>query len=423
MTTRAWLLAVGGVFLLAATYSLAAAPPDAGTDRSQVASVACPRCGWAPPATRVTQTARNVAELMTLVGHVVPGTTILLEDGEYRLPSTIDLLVPDVVLRSKSGDPTKVILRGAGMDERQVGVALSLSAPRLTIADVTVGYVGYHGIQVRGERLVSNVVLHNIRVVDTGQQLVKGSSGGGGFSENILVACSTFEYADHAPSNYTNGVDVLGGKGWHVRDNRFLRIRGPERDGWKAGPAILFWGGSQDTLVERNLILDSFRDIAFGLGPAAAPPEYTRPGMGRLDHARGAIRNNVIRNLNPWADEGIEANAAAAFGIDHNTVLVNGLPWAISVRFPESDGKVRNNLTSRAILLRDGGKAGMKANVETAGPDWFVNPGATDFHLSVRGRPAIDAAEALPDITDDFYRRPRKVGRGADAGAVEQGPN
>src|SRR5207247_2028246 len=129
---------------------------------------------------------------------------------------------------------------------------------------------------------------------------------------------SVFEYTENAPSNYTNGIDVLKGRNWLVRDNWFMRIRGPASGRYSAGPAILFWGGSSGTMVERNTIIDSFRGIAFGLGPAASGI----PGAGgaAYDHQGGWIRNNVVVNVSTWADEGIEANAADAVAIDHNTV-------------------------------------------------------------------------------------------------------
>ena len=44
-----------------------------------------------------------------------------------------------------------------------------------------------------------------------------------------------------APSDYTNGVDILATKRWVIRDNRFSRIRGPailalDRPSWRGRP-------------------------------------------------------------------------------------------------------------------------------------------------------------------------------------------
>src|SRR5262249_34671163 len=154
------------------------------------------------------------------------------------------------------------------------------------------------------------------------------------YSSNCLVACSELEYSAHAPSDYTDGIDVLGGEGWVVRDNRIARIRGPAEGGWKAGPAILFWGHSRGTVVEGNVIVDSSRGIALGLAPH---------GGGEPDHDDGSIRRNVIVNLQPWGDEGIEVNDGRNVEVDHNTVFTGGqVRWSISIRFPRTTALVRN---------------------------------------------------------------------------------
>jgi len=381
-------------------------------------SVPCARCKWLPPRTRHTVTVGSVDELVAAVAENRPSTTILLKDGEYRLKQMLDLRAPEVVLRARSGDRSKVVIRGAGMDERLVGVALSISAAHITLADLTVGYVGYHGVQVRGESGASNVFLHNVRVVDTGQQLVKVTISPTASADDGVVACSLMEYTDHAPSNYTDGVDALGAKGWVIRDNRFYRIRGPASQRWSAGPAVLFWANSIGTIVERNEIVDSFRGIALGL--ASEAPSNARGGSGPFDHQGGIVRNNVICNLNPWADEGIEANSAKDVTIDHNSIMVEGsLPWSISVRWPTSNARVRNNLTTRQVLLRDGGRADETANVSGAAQAWFTSPSTCDLRPTEGASRAIRSAVAVDSVTDDFDRQTRS-GTTRTAGAFER---
>ena len=251
-----------------------------------------------------------------------------------------------MVLRGLSGDPGRAILRGDAIDEPAIGVALSVSAPRVTLADLTVGLVHWHGVQIRGEKGADGAVLHNLRVIDTGEQLIKGSWARRPGPHDGLISCSRIEYSDHAPGDYTNGIDVLGGRGWVVRGNIVRRIRGPEGRR-TTGPAILFWGGSSDTIIEENLVLDCFRGIALGIGP--------KNGGGLGDHRGGVIRGNAVCNLEPWADEGIEVNNCAGVRIVHNTVLVAGqTPWSIGVRFPATTAEVRNNLTNGQIVARNG---------------------------------------------------------------------
>jgi hypothetical protein len=379
----------------------------------------CRRCGWKAPDGPI-RNVKTIAELERAVSAAKTGDTILLADGVYNLRRTIDFSTPGVTLRGRSGDPAGVVLRGGGMTGDAIGVALSVSAADVTIADLTVRNVGYHAIQVRGEQGASRFTLHNARLLDTGQQLLKGSvSEARVYADEGLVACSEFSYTTNAPSDYTNGVDLLATRGWVIRDNRFARIRGPEKEGWKAGPAILVWAAGEGTIVERNLIVDSFRGIALGL--TEEPHNLARNGERAYDHAGGLVRNNVIVNLHGWADEALEANAARDLRIEHNTVLVEGAtPWAIGVRFPASEALVRNNLTNHRIFLRDGGRATLDGNVMSARRSWFVDPARGDLHLSADGRPAVDAGVLIPDVTDDFDRAARPSGRAPDAGAFEK---
>jgi hypothetical protein len=235
-----------------------------------------------------------------------------------------------------------------------------------------------------------------------------------------LLACSRLEYSTHAPSNYTNGIDALGAKGWVVRDNDFLRIRGPENQRWSGGPAVLFWANSIDTIVERNRVIDSFRGIALGL--QAEAQELARPSKDRYDHQGGIIRNNVICNLNRWADEGIEVNGAHNVRIEHNSIAVKGsLDWSISVRFPTSTASVVNNLSTLPVISRDGGGLAAKGNVVNADTGWFASAASCDLRLTTAAAPVVPAGVPFPLLTEDFGRRPRTAGP-ATPGAFEREP-
>lgn len=383
-------------------------PPAAQT--STVAT-GCPRCGWRPPVASRTVGATNLDELERAMNAARPGDEILLADGRYGLRRTLDIGTPNVTVRSRSGDPSRVVLHGQGMTGDSVGVGISVGAMDVTIADLTVRSVGFHAIQVRGEAGASRFTMHNTILEDTGQQLLKGSIGDNGqHAADGVVACSVFNYTTSAPSDYTNGVDILGTKRWVIRDNRLSRIRGPKH---ASGPAILAWRSAEDTIVERNVIVDSFRGVALGL--------TERDGARPYDHLRGVVRNNVIVNLNTWADEAIEANGAQGARIYHNTVLVQGqVGWSISARFPTASVDVRNNLTNKPVLSRDGGLlVANDGNVTNAAVTWFVNAPGLDLHLSPDGAKAVDAGVALADITEDFDRLPRGNGRGPTAGAHE----
>jgi hypothetical protein len=147
-----------------------------------------------------------------------------------------------------------------------------------------------------------------------------------------------------------------------------------------------------------------------------------RAARPQLDHVRGVIRNNIIVNLNKWADEGIETNAARDVRVEHNTVLIEGaIPWSIGVRFATTSALVRNNLTSRQIALRNEGQATLNGNVIGATAAWFVDPAKLDLRLTPTGSAAVDAGVPIDDVVEDFEGRQRWRGRAPDAGALESG--
>jgi hypothetical protein len=342
---------------------------------------------------------------------------VLIEDGDYRLTRTLDIAADRVTIRGASGQPGAVTLRGVGMTRDGVGVAVSVSASDATIADVTIRDVGYHAVQVRGERGAARFVLHNARLLDAGQQLLKVSvSSARRYADDGVVACSMLEYTTSAPSSYTNGVDVLAGQNWIVRDNTLRRIRGPEAGGWASGPAILAWVGATGTTVERNLIVDSYRGIAFGLLRVAG--DLARDGDRSRDHGPGVIRQNVLVNRHAWADDAIEVNGASGVRVEHNTVLAGGTGQSIGVRWPSAQAVLTNNLTTRPAVSRDGGRIAGAGNVSGAEPSWFIDLAALDLRLTTAAR-AIDAGVPMEGIPFDFARLPRVVGRAPDAGAFE----
>jgi hypothetical protein len=204
--------------------ALAPHPPQSTAAR------VCPVCAWQPPVGKRTVDVNDVGRLERAVAEAKPGDTIRIADGTYELRRTLDIKVPNVAVIGRSGDPTRVILQGRGMTNDDVGVAVSVGAADVTIADVTIRRVANHAIQVRGENGASRFVLHNARLADTGQQMLKGSLsiGSTAYADDGLVACSQFAYTVSGPSDYTDGVDLIGASGWTIRDNRFERIRGPE---------------------------------------------------------------------------------------------------------------------------------------------------------------------------------------------------
>lgn len=407
-----------------ATATVAATPATPTPTTTPTTTPTVQRCPPLPAPTGRIVNVATVAELQAAVNDLTAGTTILVADGTYDLTNTLNLRgVNNVTLRSASGQRDQVILRGRGMDNADYGavphVLAIYDANQVTIADLTLRDAYFHNIQIHGEAGPQAVRLYNLHLVDAGEQIVKGSTSGppGPYADGGQVECSLIEYSDRARSAYTNGVDVLAGANWVIRDNVFRNIRAPV--GELAGPALLFWRNSRNTLVERNLFIECDRAIALGLAP---PDENARDGEKTYDHQGGIIRNNMIYRSGP-GDVGITVNYARDFAIDHNTVIQNNTfpDGAIEYRYAASSGAIRYNLTDGPLWQRDGASANLVGNRLDAQPGWFVNPTAGDLHLLAAADAAIDQASALTTITDDFDGQPRPQGNAPDIGADELG--
>ncbi|HEY7564393.1 MAG TPA: S-layer homology domain-containing protein [Acidimicrobiia bacterium] len=380
-------------------------------------------CGPLPAPTGAVVAVDTVGELQAAVANLTSGTTVSIADGVYDLTNTLNIRnVNDVTLRSASGRREGVVLRGRGMSNLNFGnvphVIAIYDADNVTIADLTITDAYYHDIQVHGEDDPDGLLLHNLWAKDAGEQIIKGSTAGppGPYADNGTVECSLIEYTDRARSYYTNGVDVLGGSGWIIRDNTFRNIRAPA--GQLAGPAILMWRNSIDTVVERNLFIECDRAIALGL---SAPDGNSRDGETVYDHQGGLIRNNMIYRAGD-GDVGITVNYARSVVIEHNTVVQNGTfpQGTIEYRFGSTSAVIRYNLTDGPIWQRDGANGTLASNLTTAAPTWFQAPAAGDLHLTAAAGGAIDQA-AGSALGNDYDLQPRPSGAAADLGADEFG--
>jgi len=256
---------------------------SAGRDRQPTLAVTLPR-SWAvdfcpplPPPTGPTVTVTTEAELRDQAYNAAAGTTIWIAPGVYDMQSYVHVVNDGVALRGQSGNRDDVVLDFGGMVGGEFGILVD--ADGVTVADLTIRNAVEHGVSIQGR---DRPVLYNLHVVDIGNQLIKVNpndvypSG----SEDGLLACSRLEYTTTAPDEYTNGISAHDAHRWVVRDNQWYRIRTPEG---AAAPTILFWSGSTDTVVERNLLVDCYQGIAFG-----------NASHGPGDHSGGVVRNNII---------------------------------------------------------------------------------------------------------------------------------
>lgn len=343
---------------------------------------------------------------------------IVIAPGEYRLaevsfPNGQDgrltvgrygaAPIVDVQIRGATGNRDDVVLRGAGMLDPRVPYGIHVfTASGVVLADFSVGEVFYHAVGLHGPQGAREVLIHNLRAFDAGQQIIKGSGLG---ADDVEIAHSTIEYTvgavqhphgSPAGSCYTNGIDATGGKRWHIHDNRIERIRC--QDNSLAGPAILMWQGAADTVVERNLILDSSRGVSLGL-------------IDGIDHSGGMVRNNLIR-WNPAAGYSVDVpifTTSPGAQILHNTVLTRGRYGnAIEARFASaSNVTVAGNVLDAQILPRNGASLIQADNVTSAQPGWFIDEAAGDLRLSAAGLAALAPVPRRSGASDDCMAEPR----------------
>jgi len=373
----------------------------------------------------ITVPSGDVESLIVVVKSAEPGTTILLEDGVYTLAPRQHLAVksPHVTIRGASGNREHVRVEGGSS-------TFIVSANQVTIADLTMKGPKFHHIHIRGERGVSGVRIYNVHLLDAGQQFIKVSAGDGKdhqFGDHGLVACSLMEYTTFSKGNgktsptYTNGVDILAGKGWMIRDNVFRRIRSEKGP---AGPAILVWRNSIDTIIKRNVIVDCWRGIALGL---ASPGKRSRGGMDVIyDHQNGLVEDNVILALHESADAAIENNYARDSKILHNTIFYgkgfsHAVNWGIEYRFRSTSVTIQNNLSNLPIHHRfpfSFEDVVIEGNITNAQVGWFRGVLKEDVHLSP-GADAIDAGVRLSGKHWDYDGVLRPIGDAPDVGADE----
>src|SRR5215831_17853581 len=348
----------------------------------------------APSGTIVRVAPAQANDLPAMVASASAGTTLLLDDGTYRMTTSgeaarrIHFAVPGVTLRSASGNAAAVVLDGEYLTDEMMFV----DASDVTIAEVTLMRVVHHLVHVTapdGGPDVSGVRLLGLRLVDAGQQFVKVNENAARtfWVDGGRVECSFFLLTDAGRPHvdmtstpcYTGGIDTHSGRGWVVRRNRFETIYCPSG---LAEHAIHFWTGSRDTLVEQNTIVNCGRGVGFGLGVSDAGrsyPDNPYPGVGYVGHYDGIIRNNMIDADQPGFDTGIELDQARGVRVYHNTVYstdaVVSFFSSIDYRFPNTVADIRNNLV-RVITMRDGATGTVDHNLMNVPAGYFVSPPA-----------------------------------------------
>ncbi len=371
-----------------------------------------------PGGSETVVTVDSLAGIQAEIGNAVGPKTIYLESGMYYVtPSSfVNVYKPDITIRSVTGNRDDVVIQGEGMDASGgTGHGIFINASNSTIADLTIMEIQNHGVFVNPGS--HNLLVHNIRCVDIGEQLFK-ASGDTSLSpkNNGIIECSVFEYTDTLDDGddgwYTNGIDLLNSHGWIIRDNVIRNIKhNPAITSNLAGPAILIWQGSSNTIIERNRIIDCDFGISFG-----------NAGGSGIQHTGGIIRNNFIKGYH-FSDFGIGIIKSDNAVVINNTVFSpGGWPYSIEARFSETTNcLVINNFTDEPIYPdRNGASVTETTNNAQAEAVHFADSDEGDLTLISDQVPAVNAGTQDSNRTADINCNTVSDSQ-PDAGAHEYG--
>ena len=137
--------------------------------------------------------ADNLAGIVSGAGS---GTTILLHDGLYEMDGgdhlhRLNFRTADVTLRSAAGNPAGVVLDGG----YNTGELVNVQASNVTIAGITLMRAYYHPIHITGQpgQPITGTLVHNVRIVDPGEQAIKINAVGDGWADLGIIQCSSME--------------------------------------------------------------------------------------------------------------------------------------------------------------------------------------------------------------------------------------
>ncbi len=340
--------------------------------------------------------------------------TIYLTNGTYSVANgQINILKPNITLRSLSGNRDSVIILGAGMLGGSGYHGISVLQTNATIADLTVKNCDTHGIDINFWYLVSlsqttdinNTLIHNVHVIDCGEQLVKASYSGSVTQtcDNGIIECSLIEYTTSLPgaNSYTNGIDLHNANNWIIRDNTIRNIKHGPSTTTDAGPTILFFKGGSGSIIERNLVVNC--DEGIFAGNWADSPN--------VSYRNAIIRNNMIRG-HTNSRCGVGVVMAPECSVLNNTIYSpGGTAWTAEQYSIEVTGDSCTNLLLQNNLMDEDWLNNQNlaptptliTNISNCTSAHFVNTNLSNPNLHlVSASSAIDAGTTQVLITGDF---------------------
>lgn len=260
---------------------------------------------------------------------------------------------------------------------------------------------------MEAENAPKDIHVYNCRFRNIGVRAIKGSAGRDPNVRAVRgsVRYCRFENTKVPPAHwlfkgdYISAIDMMALEDWTFSDNIFRNIRG-RNGGGRA--AIFIWVRSRRVLVERNLIINCDRGVAFG-NPGKSTANISGERLIYVDDSM--IRNNFITG---GPDCGIELWYAENIKIYNNSIWRPQQNFSRGIRIGTgtSHTEIVNNFVHGEIRF-DGGQAQLSRNHTGHLDGCFVDPKSGNLELTNAANEAIDKGISLPDVTEDIRRQPR----------------
>jgi hypothetical protein len=389
---------------------------------------------------------------------------IVLRGGTYRLRSAIRISIPNITIRSYTGEWAHLAVSSNDSAIAQV-IEFYLGSEGGRIQRLEISGGSFHAVKMESgwgwaSNPARNITVEDSVLHDTGRDIIKITPG----TSNITIRrCHLYNSGRRDNSN-AEGIDNVNSHNMVVQDNYIHDI---------ATSGLYAKGGAKNALIERNLIVNAGGNgIALGF---TTDPEWFDPDNSMMYEAiDGVVRNNIVINSGM---SGVGLFAALRPQVYNNTLINTGRVYHASIsvqpnanpyhKHPSASENVviRNNIvvqpadaSTPAFLIRchsgvnpcisglsgtlavsnnlyykpgganflderpgrrySGGFSGWKNHVSEAG-SLEGNPNLdAGYHLT-SSSPALNAGIAVPGLSHDYDGEPRS---GAfDIGADEFG--
>ncbi len=348
----------------------------------------------------------TTGQLENAVSSYSPGDSIVIAPGTYIPTSRLSISRGAVTIRGSTGNRDDVVIQGPGMTVNTEPTEMfDLYSDDVTIQDLTIKEVYYHGVHMRGENDVDRTHLQNVHTINCGERHFKGSwdsNQPGSIMDDILIENCLCEQtqanSNHTDNDYIGGIDLMGVNNVIIRNNVFKNIVGPTGG---ACAAIFIWHHNTNPTIECNKIYGCDRGISMS-NPAWAGPGPASTG--------GILRNNFItRGVNI----GLELNFTDSMKVYYNTLYsADASYWRMISIYDAAGIFVTNNLQLKYNIIRGvisnasvgSGNVTETGDITGSTPatNWFLDPTNGDLHLTASATGALNAGVLLPEVPTDI---------------------